>query len=137
MPALRKILCVTDFSPAAQQALPYAVRLARAFGGEVHLVHVLVLGADDPVSAQKALDGLVPDELADTVTERRMVKAVHADVGIVHEADAGHYDAVVLGTHGHSALAHVLLGSVAERVVQHATCPVLTVRVPDFVYTRP
>ena len=134
MTAFRKILYVTDLSPASEPALAYAADLARAFGGEVHAVHVLVLGADDPVEAERRLAELVPEEQADVVTERRLVKAHHADVGVVHEADAGHYDLVVLGTHGHSGLSHVLLGSVAERVVQHARCPVLTVRPPDFSY---
>jgi nucleotide-binding universal stress UspA family protein len=135
MPALRKILHVTDFSPSARPALYHAARLARAFGGEVHVLHVLVLGADDPVTAQQDLDGLVPEDLADVVTERRLTRAIQAEVGIVHEAQRGHYDCVVMGTHGRGAVGHALLGSVAERVVQHAPCAVLTVRDPEFVYT--
>ena len=134
---LARILHATDFSDASRLALDRACEFARASGGEVHVLHVLELGADDPVSADQQLETYVPESCADVVTGRSTARALRAELGVIHEARVGDYDLVVLGTHGRSGLRHVFMGSVAERVVQLAPCPVLTVRPADQTFVHP
>lgn len=137
MTGYQRILFATDFSASADHALQWAAWLARQYGAEVHAVHVLALGADDAAEAQQAFPRHVPSSYDDVVKERRMVRALKAELGLVHEAREGHYDLLVLGTHGRSGLKHAFMGSVAERVVQLAPCPVLTVRQPGHDFEHP
>ena len=137
MKAYQRILFVTDFSETAGHALELAVSLARAFKADLDVLHVLALGADDPVTAEAGMTSTVPSEYDDVVQSRRMARALKPELGILHAAREGHHDLIVLGTHGKSGLRHVMLGSVAERVVQLAACPVLTVRAPGQTLERP
>ncbi len=140
-----KILYPTDFSEGAEQARAEAVRLARALGAELILLHVLV-----PVARQgEALLG--PAELdrlqerqrrwAEEYLEARVVETHAAGVAargllrggepapeVVRAAEEEQVDLIVMGTHGRSGLGRLLLGSVADRVVRTASCPVVTVR---------
>jgi nucleotide-binding universal stress UspA family protein len=122
------ILFPTDFSEPAQAALDYAVAFARLVGGEVHMVHVLALGAADPVEAEAHLAEAVPAAFADVVKSKKIVRALKPELGILHAAREGGHDLIVMGTHGRTGVSHMLLGSTAERVVQLAPCEVLTVR---------
>jgi universal stress protein A len=133
----RRILCATDFSDQARHALGHAALIARAFDGEVHLVHVLALHQDDPVTVEKEMPKAVPPDLEDVVTKRETVRALKPELGLIGMAREGNYDLLVLGTHGRSGLKHVFLGSVAERVVQLAGCPVMTVRAPGHAFEHP
>jgi len=144
---IRCIVCPTDFSPTARRATEYAAELARSFGAEVVLVHVLP-EMGDPVKsfgvvtavpalreelhqrARAKLDGQkkVFDAAVKVRTELRDGQSYEQ---ILDCAAACKADLIVIGTQGHTGLKHLLLGSTAERVLRLATCPVLTVRKPD------
>lgn len=130
MEAYKRILLATDFSEAARHAAGYAAQLAHLCGAEMHVAHILELNGDDPVSAEKKLSDAVPEECADVVTNRKLTRSLRAELGIIHAARKEGIDLIVMGTRGRTGLKHALLGSVAERVVQLAPCPVLTVRQP-------
>jgi nucleotide-binding universal stress UspA family protein len=145
MRAIRNILVPTDFSDTSRAALKYAADLARRFDSRLHLLHV----SPDPAQLPWAVGpGLA--EYVDGLEARceKMLVALRACATVEHldplrtttriVDGAAHHeileyvrtqdiDLVVMGTHGHGALAHLLLGSVAERVVRHALCPVLVV----------
>jgi nucleotide-binding universal stress UspA family protein len=143
---LRRILHPSDFSRASQAAFTKAVAMAKADGAQLLLGHVilfptLALGEgylspttyDDltrsmRADGQKQLDKLVAKAKARGVRARGLLlEGVPADA-INRAARAHRADVIVLGTHGRTGLARVLMGSVAERVVGGAPCPVLTVR---------
>lgn len=148
MIALKRILFPTDFSDCSRPAQSQACALADQFDAELHVLHVLqdaMLMIPEPgsalalpqnflldlkESAEKALDGLLSAELLKKLTVRRATRLGNAAVEIVKYAQFHEVDLIVLGTHGRGALGHLLMGSVAERVVQHAHCPVLTVPRP-------
>ena len=144
---IRRILVPTDFSPASDAALAQARELAAALGASLRLAHVF----EEPfVASAMGADGqmFLPAEmrsLAVSGAEGRLKERLEAtiDTSLGHEAVVltgpvagtivdyaqGHaVDLIVMGTHGRSGVAHLLLGSVAEKVVRTAPCPVLTVR---------
>lgn len=144
---IKNILVATDFSAPSQIALTYARALARQFGATLHVLHAVERPLTDGTNAIGAV-GLAPElqtalgdaeraRLDDVITadDRRALHAravlrtldrpAHA---IVDYAQSEHIDLIVIGTRGRHGLAHVVLGSVAERVVRTAPCPVLTVR---------
>lgn len=149
---LTRILVPVDFSETSAAALKYALALADAFGSEIHVLHVLDSGPSQRLAAEMAM--IAPDalqverthadaELAqlltrDEVTRYRARLATVTGVpfaAIVGYARQSDIDLIVMGTHGRGAVAHLLIGSVAERVVRKAPCPVLTIppRGHDFV----
>ena len=139
---LERILLPTDFSEPALAAARYAFGLARRFGATVCLLHVI----EDPVVylppfdhqaiptkdemeafAQTALaEWVLPDGAEECPIERRYRHGTPF-VQIIHEAREQSVDLIVLGTHGRGGVAHLLMGSVAERVVRKSPCPVMTV----------
>lgn len=125
-----KILFATDFSESAAAALATTADFARQTGAEIHAIHVLALHEDDPAGADEHLAKAVPTEYDDVVKDRSVIRAVAAEAGIVRQAREEEADLIAIGTHGRSGLKHLLLGSVAERVVQLAPCAVLTIREP-------
>ena len=141
----RKILCAVDFSEYSRDALrtAMATAVASGAGGEVTLVHVAqipVLGAPELPFDPGVLAALVASTqrtLADWAEEARRLGSAPVSTmalegvpwdQIVTLAREGDFDLVVMGTHGRTGLKHALLGSVAEKVVRHAPCPVLVVR---------
>ena len=145
MPAIRHILVPIDFSEPSRAALRYAADLARRFNSRVHLLHVTpdpsqLPWAVGPGLAQYA-EGLEVRREKTIVGLRAMATEEHMDPlhtttriveGVAHHeileyARQQGIDLIVMGTHGRGAFAHLLLGSVAERVVRHAVCPVLVV----------
>lgn len=146
---LKRILAPTDFSEYSSEAIGYACALAEKFGAELHLLHVLEVHAGStPVFAGGlALTPRVQESREAAETELKKVapdrEAVRATVegpaflGIVRYAKENNIDLIVMGTHGRSGLAHVMIGSVAERVVRKAPCPVLTVRHPKHEFVTP
>jgi universal stress protein A len=140
----KNILCPVDFSASSRQALDAAVDLAVANAAPLTLLHAFQPPLSDGPSAQisgDVIQAMVDDDdklLAGwtAIATTAGVKSVQAKtvtgvawneiVGLL-EADPT-FDLVVMGTHGRTGLAHVLLGSVAERVVRHARCAVLIVR---------
>ena len=142
-----RILVPTDFSPPSDAALEYARILAAKFGSSLRILHVI----DDPTaSSDFVADGFAPstEDIRTTLLEQartrvegltnqvdRMRYHAHADAllgmpaaTIIDYAAATHASLIVMGTHGRTGLAHLLMGSVAEQVVRTAPCPVLTVR---------
>lgn len=147
--APKQILAATDFSEASDAALSYARDLARAQGAVLHVLHVagnVVAGAvgvegyttdyvalqrEVEAGAQKYLDSLVTDEDRRTLNARTAVVTSTAPAdAIVRYARDHAIDLVIVGTHGRGGAERFAMGSVAERVVRAAPCPVLTVRGP-------
>ena len=149
MIALKRILVPTDFSETAAVALKYAKALAEAFSSaSLHVLHVL----EDPLPGWKPPGHVAPvlkirvnmeedarvqiDKLLSEVERQRF----HAQlvtvwgspfVEIIRYAKAHDIDLIVMGTHGRGPIVHMLMGSVAEKVVRKAPCPVLTARLPE------
>jgi nucleotide-binding universal stress UspA family protein len=140
---VRKLMVPTDFSAAAALALRYGQEVAGLFGAALYVVHV----ADDPTmyaptTSEKFraqfledADGRLADWLRSVAGEVEQVRlrtfCGSAGDTLVEFAHAEGIDLVVMGSHGHSPLVSMLLGSVAEHVVRHSPCPVLTVRWPQ------
>lgn len=144
---LKRILVPTDFSENSQPAIQLACELARRFGGELYLLHVI-----EPSGGLQSLPDLPDDVKLEFLHNspyaraelrlstmpaseeiRGLVVHRHVDIGrpatmALRYANSHDIDFIVIGTHGHTGWSHVLLGSVAENVVQHSKCPVLTVR---------
>ena len=138
---ITRILVPSDFSELSDAALEYARMLADRFGASLHLVHVLHepllaegLAAEALMSEPPAIRaGLVDDARAHlsqrgTGTLSADIVFGHAATRIVESASRLGVDLIVMGSHGRTGLAHLLLGSVAEAVARTALCPVLTVR---------
>jgi nucleotide-binding universal stress UspA family protein len=140
------ILHPTDFSPASRPAFAHALALAGEEGAELLLVHVLAtvmpMVGDEYMSpktfddlqrsmraqAQKQLDRLVAKAKTARVRARGVLYEGVAADAIARAARAKRAKLIVMGTHGRTGLSRLLMGSVAERVVGTAPCPVLTVR---------
>ncbi|HWL09340.1 MAG TPA: universal stress protein [Planctomicrobium sp.] len=152
---LSKILVPTDFSEFSKHALQYGCELARRFGAELTLLHVVEdiypLVADPGVmvgstmdfvgdlqqSAEKGLAGFVPDDWCDGLIVHRQVVVGVPFMEIVRCANEQQMDLIIVTTHGRTGLAHVLLGSVAEKIVRRSPCPVLTVRPEGHGFVMP
>jgi nucleotide-binding universal stress UspA family protein len=146
MERLKKILAPTDLSDTSVAGIRYALDLARLSGAEVTIYHVI--GPEelrrngyrellrDPVGATESelrrFLNYHCGDLLPCVETRTSVELGTPETNIVDRAKASRADLIVLTTHGRTGLAHVLLGSVAERVVRHAECPVLTIRPERF-----
>ena len=153
IPRYRKLLVTTDFSPLGNAAIPHAYAILAGRGGTIILWHVIdVSGVPDPLYARYAprnappgqqqpgllqalfssLEALVPEEARAegmVTTEVRVVETpgpVHE--AICQEATALEVDLIVMASHGHSGMARLFLGSVAEHVLRSADRPVLIVR---------
>jgi nucleotide-binding universal stress UspA family protein len=143
----QKVLCPTDFSGPSEAGIAAALELGRHFGATLHLVHVVAaLPAPAPdinysfrvPEYEAALHALARERLEQTAARLRAVGVSveftigHGDAGreITRIAAEWGADVIVIATHGETGWRHALFGSVAERVVQHGACPVLTVRPP-------
>ena len=138
MISVKNVLVAIDFDEHTETVLDYARTLTRMFGGRLHVLHVtensfLRPTAMDPHSLQASAVNQVSQRLTDADRQNLAARAVvrisdaPADEIVDYARDEG-IDLIVMGTHGRKAVAHLLLGSVAERVVRAAPCPVLTVR---------
>jgi nucleotide-binding universal stress UspA family protein len=155
MIALKNILVATDFGEPAEAALTYGRELARTYNATLHVVHVvddvyLRMGGDAYVAvlpdlqrdaelaAQARLETLLVDNDPTPLPVKKVtVTSAAPAMAIVDYAKANNIDLIVTGTHGRRAVAHLLMGSVAERVVRTAPCPVLTVRHPEHDFVKP
>jgi nucleotide-binding universal stress UspA family protein len=132
-PRIRRVLAATDFSDFAANAIRHAYGLVAAGGGEVTLLHVMTQAASDVTveDCLAQLRPLVPERPPHGVASS--VEAIwrsNAAAGIVEVASRIGADAIVIASHGRSGLRRVVLGSVAEGVVQRSHCPVVIVRPP-------
>ncbi|WP_337175540.1 universal stress protein [Paludisphaera sp.] len=146
MITFRRILAPTDFSAHSHEALRHACGLAERFGAELHVIHVLSeiiptgpdpllmpvmppqFYAQDEERAKEALKTVLRPEWG---TPAGLITAVCWGApaeAIVDYAAGSAIDLLVIATHGRTGLSHILLGSVAERIVREAPCPVLTIR---------
>jgi nucleotide-binding universal stress UspA family protein len=147
MIALNRILVATDFGPAAQAALTYGRALAKNFGATLTVMHVaenffLRATVADPHALKAAVARRLEERL--TAEDR---SALHARAvldtsdqpadAITTYAKQAEIDLIVMGTHGRNGISHLLVGSVAERVVRTASCPVLTVKHPEHEFVIP
>ena len=152
---INNVLVATDFSDASEPALAYGREFARTFGAALHVLHVIEnpimfagpeaiavdvvrIQADLEAAAQIALDRIV------TAEDRRQLKALTAirtssspALEIATYAKTEGVDIIVLGTHGRRFMSHLLMGSVAEKVLRIAPCPVLTVRPREHDFILP
>lgn len=152
---ITSVLVATDFSDTSDSALNYGREFARTFGAALHVLHVVEnqmlwagpeavsvdfarLQAELESGARAALDRIVTPE------DRTQLKAVTAirtgnspAFEIAGYAKAESIDIILMGTHGRGLVGHLLMGSVAEKVVRIAPCPVLTVRHPEHEFIQP
>jgi nucleotide-binding universal stress UspA family protein len=139
---IKKILIGTDFSDASDAAFATAIDLAKLLGATLDIVHVLDLaleafpfGLAYYEKQQEEVDAWVDRALVERAERARAAGVVcqtdaldgHPAAEIVRHAKKTGADLVVVGTHGRTGIAHVLLGSVAERVLQRSVCPVLAI----------
>lgn len=144
MITIDRILCPIDFSDFSRRALDHAVALARWYHSKVIVVHAIApavfapapapavldprIYADvDPAQLLGRVDRFARDAAAPDVTMESMLRADDPATGILRAADDTRADLIVLGTHGRSGFERLLLGSVTEKVLRKAACPVLTV----------
>jgi nucleotide-binding universal stress UspA family protein len=149
MIALKNVLVPTDFSETSDSALRYGKALASAFGATLHVVHIVEEPYGQPWAVEaygfslaalqdewikdaqsRLAEGLAAEEKA-TLHAVTTTVLGHPVMEILRYAKDNAIDLIVMGTHGRGPLGHVVLGSVAERVVRKAPCPVLTVRSPE------
>jgi len=149
---IQRILLPSDFSELSSEATKYACALAEQFEAELHLLHVqenvviseFGLGLNWPELMQEA-KGHAQAQMASLLDPKWAAeqKVVHAVVEgtpfleIVQYAKEHDVDLIVMGTHGRTGVAHMLIGSVAEKVVRKAPCPVLTVRPKGHQFVMP
>ena len=153
--AIRKILFPTDFSDYANQALAYAVGMAQDYGAALHVLHVVptpeMAVQFEPVApvldaqfftelekgAREQLEAVVPETARKALDVTLAVRRGAAFLEIVHYAKDEGIDLITIATHGRTGLRHALFGSVAERVVRKAHCPVLSLRPKGHSFEMP
>ncbi len=139
-----KILVPIDFSEYTDDILAYAREIAQKFGSSIHLMHVIpnmdyftpyesFIAAENMVAVQKGIEGEVAKDMegvAGKLTGVATTRAVRTGVAFLEIIDyvrSEEIDLIIMGTHGRGGLEHILIGSVAEKVVRKAPCPVLTI----------
>lgn len=143
---IKNILCPVDHSDCSKEALKYAVSFAIKDNSKLYLLHVIDIRAfdeginamtpqipDDETLAQlktKLLD-CIPEEMRDDMNVEALVVQGIPFVEIISTAKRNDVDMIVLGSHGRTGISHMMMGSVSEKVVRKAPCPVLTVRKSD------
>lgn len=145
---LKKILVPIDFSDYSKNALKYAVPFAKQFGAEIILVYVVeptIYPADFSFGqvgfpsieeeiykrGKTELEKLSEKEIQGIVQARTRVETGKPFVEINRVAKEEEVDLIIIATHGHTGVEHILFGSTAEKVVRKAPCPVLSVRTPE------
>ncbi len=148
---IKNILCPIDYSIYSEKALTYAIELAEKYRAKLYLIHVLdirIYDINDPdlynvnIVDQETFDKLrerllrcVSEETKGKVPVEAIVMQGVPFAEIIKASKDYTIDLIVLGTHGRTGLSHAIMGSVAEKVVRKAPCPVLTVKNPahDFI----
>jgi universal stress protein A len=149
----KKIVSPVDFSEFTDEIVAYAVDITTRYNAELHLLHVIPnLNYFTPYEScltpenRAALERHIEKEVAkdfDRVTKSIVIpvtKVIRTGVTFVEIIDyikEEHIDLAVMGTHGRSGIEHILIGSVAEKVVRKSPCPVLTVRPKSKIFSMP
>lgn len=150
---LKKILCPIDFSECSLYALSYAIDLSVKEHASLYLIHVIETHISDIGDIMKQIDlllddkqinnlrmqliNLIPDDIRSNIHTEPIVEKGIPFVEIIKTAKDKQVDLIVMGTHGRTGLEHILIGSVAERVIQKSPCPVLSIRLPKQVFSMP
>ncbi len=144
---IKNILVPIDFSDYSKAALRYSVSFSKIFNAELILVYVVepviyppdfsmgqvalpTINLDLDTRAKEELDKLARTEINGTIKARTIVRTGKPFVEIIECAKEEDADIIIIATHGHSGVEHILFGSTAEKVVRKAPCPVLTLREP-------
>ena len=144
MPVFQKIVVPVDFSEHSARALDMAIDIAKASRGTLHLVHSYPIiplllspyGVAIPPDLETGFREATDQQLREWAS-RASTAGLEVEIftssdapseAIAHHAEEIHADLIVMGTRGLTGLKHVVLGSVAERTIRHAPCPVLTVK---------
>lgn len=151
----KRVLWPTDFSELSLRGGRYARGFCERFDAELHIIHVvppplspdvsLVVPAEVPVAvsepelleaSQATLDKLIAEQFGQSAKIVSKILFGNPWPSICNYAKDNDIDLIIVTTHGRTGLSHVLIGSTAERIVQHAPCPVLTVKhaKKDFVH---
>lgn len=149
---IKNILCPVDHSDCSKEALKYAVSFAMKDNSKLYLLHVIDIRVfDESINAMtpqipddetlkqlktKLLD-CIPEEMRGDMDVEALVIQGIPFVEIISTAKKNDIDMIVLGSHGRTGIAHMMMGSVSEKVVRKAPCPVLTVRKSDLKFTTP
>lgn len=150
---LKKILCPIDFSECSIYALSYAIDLSTKERASLYLMHVIETHISDMGDILKQIDlllddkqidnlrmrltNLIPDNIRTNIHIQPIVEKGIPSVEIIKTAKDNQIDIIIMGTHGRTGLEHILIGSVAERVIRSAPCPVLSIRLPKQVFSMP
>jgi nucleotide-binding universal stress UspA family protein len=160
---LSRILAPTDFSRFSGFALEWAANLAEALRAELVLLHVVpeeegkiieeVIGEGAAVHIPRGIREnvleerqkkfreqfhiVLPDYLKKSIKVEEILRIGVPFLEIIKTAKEKDVDLIVMGTHGRTGLSHALIGSVAEKVVHHAHCPVLTIKHPQYRFIAP
>ena len=146
-PEIKKILVPIDFSDYSKNALKYAVNIVETFKAEMFLVYVVEpviyppdfsmgqiaipsVNTEWDERAKEELKKLAEAEIPKEIKVQTIVKTGKPFLEIIDTATEKDIDLIVIATHGHSGVEHILFGSTAEKVVRKAPCPVLTLREP-------
>jgi len=149
----KKILYPIDFSEYTEEITSYAVSIAKKYDSELHLLHVIpnlnyftpyesFLTPENLVAIEKNVEKEIEkdfDKVAKKIDipVRKSIKSGVTFVEIIDYIKEESIDLVVMGTHGRSGIEHILIGSVAEKVVRKSPCPVLTIRPKGKLFEMP
>ncbi len=140
----KKILCPLDFSEFTDEIVNYAVSIAGKYGAELHFLHVIpnlnyytpyesFLTPENLIALESSIETEVGKDFEKIMKKidmpvKKVIKSGAPFVEIIEYVKAESMDLIVMGTHGRSGIEHILIGSVAEKVVRKSPCPVLTIR---------
>jgi len=144
---LKKVLVPIDFSDYSKSALNYAADFAKKFNAGIILIYVVEpviyppdfsmgqiaipsINTEWDMKAKEELDKLAKTEIPDAITVNTVIKTGKPFIEIIETASEEDVDIIIIASHGHSGMEHILFGSTAEKVVRKAPCPVLTLREP-------
>lgn len=154
MPHITRIVVPVDFSEYSKNAFRYAIDFARTFDAEMILVYVIepiiypadfsfgqvALPSMERELQERGLDqlqSLISKEVPPGLRARAVIRSGKPFVEIIQLAKEEQADLIIIATHGHSGIEHVLFGSTAEKVVRKSPCPVLSIRSPEREFVMP
>lgn len=146
-PNIKKVLVPIDFSDYSKSALKYSVNFVKFFDAELHLVYVIepviyppdfsmgqiaipAMDLEMDKRAAEELEKLAKKEIPPQTKVNIHVKTGKPYIEIIETAGENDIDLIIIATHGHTGVEHILFGSTAEKVVRKAPCPVLSLREP-------
>ena len=152
MISLKKILCPVDHSNCSKEALKYAVSFAIKDEAKLYLLHIIDIRSfsesldtmapqiPDNETVQQLRNKLldcIPEEMRDDMDVEAIVIQGIPFAEIISTSREKEIDMIVMGSHGRTGISHMMLGSVSEKVVRKAPCPVMIVRQPDHEFVMP